>query len=92
MKTIKVVVLSLIFVSLLVGCGQTDPPTTDDIQNDAEWFTLTTPDGEVIDCVMYGSMSTGSQDSKSWFGFDCDWGESIPVEPSEPSDSGVVVN
>ncbi len=84
--------VGIVFVLLLVGCGQTDPPTVDDIQNNAEWFTLTTPDGEVIDCVMYGSMSSGSQDSKSWFAFDCDWGDSSPVVPNESSDDGTTVN
>ncbi len=79
-----VAVLVAVFVLLFsVACGQTDPPTAEDIQRDAEWFTLTTPEGQEVPCVSYGSESEGTQDSKSWFAFTCNFNSLNTPTPAD---------
>jgi predicted small lipoprotein YifL len=66
-----------VLILTLAACGQTDPP--DNTQLEAElsdptnYFTVTRPDGTTMTCNQYGSESSNTQDSKSWFGYSCDW-------------------
>ena len=72
-------------LSVISACGQTDPPTPSEIESNIEYFTLTgviAADGGPVRCAMYGSESEGSQDSKSWFGFVCDF-EGTATFPNE---------
>lgn len=77
----------LLFVGLLalVGCGQVDPPTNDQLNVELSkreaYFEVTRPDGTTMTCVQFGAESNGTQDSKSWFGFDCDWSGEYDKKP-----------
>mgnify|MGYP000087101520 CR=1 FL=1 len=55
----------------LTACGQTDPPTTNDIKQNIEYFNITSPSGVNLECVKYATESTMTNDSKSWFSFSC---------------------
>jgi hypothetical protein len=61
---------------LLASCGQTSPPSPEQVSDDVEYFELENvkaANGEPVRCVQYGSGTTGLSDSKSWFGFSCDF-------------------
>lgn len=73
-------VTALLLVSLgtlsLASCGQTDPPTPEQVNENIEYFELngvTDASGDPVKCVMYGSESEVTEDSKSWFAFACDF-------------------
>ncbi len=69
----------------LSACGQTDPPSPNEFKNDIEYVELDdvrAANGEPVRCVMYGSESGWTQDSKAWFGFDCDF-EGTAIFPDE---------
>lgn len=71
--------------ALLSGCGQTTPPTGEQVSNDIQYFELddvVAANGEPVRCAMYGSQSEGTSQSKSWFGFACDF-EGTAQFPSE---------
>lgn len=71
----KKFLIPIIFILLLVGCGQQTPPSPTTIQRNAEFFQLTRPDGTKMWCASYGSGTIlGQTSSKSWFSFTCDWG------------------
>ncbi len=62
----------------MTGCseGQRTPPSSEQVQNEMKYFDLKdvkAANGEPVHCVMYGSQSEGTNVSKSWFGFDCDF-------------------
>ncbi len=81
----KAAALTGIGILGLSACGQTDPPTPAEIENNIEYFTLSgviAANGEPVRCAMYGSESEGTQDSKSWFGFACDF-EGTATFPGE---------
>jgi type IV pilus biogenesis protein CpaD/CtpE len=62
--------------ALLSGCGQTSPPTGEQVSNDVQYFELddvVAANGEPVRCAMYGSQSENTNNSKSWFGFSCDF-------------------
>lgn len=68
----------------LSACGQTDPPTPKEFNDGIEFITLDgvyTPEGQPVRCVMYGAESSITEDSKSWFGFDCDF-EGVATFPT----------
>lgn len=76
--------VSAVFVA---ACGQTDPPTENEFNEGVELITLDgvrAANGEPVRCVMYGAESEGTNNSKSWFGFDCDF-EGTAVFPDEVS-------
>ena len=69
----------------LSACGQTDPPTPNEFNDDVEFVVLEgvlAANGEPVRCAMYGSETSGISDSKSWFGFDCDF-EGTATFPGE---------
>lgn len=73
-------------VLLLASCGQTNPPSTEDVNEGIEFFELegvTAADGGPVNCALYGSDSYGTSQSKSWFGFVCDF-EGDATFPGEP--------
>lgn len=77
---------ALVLAGVLAGCGQTDPPTVEEFNDETQTFILdgaTAANGEPVRCVMYGSETVALSDSKSWFGFDCDW-EGTAVFDDEP--------
>lgn len=60
----------------LAACGQTDPPTAEQVNENIEYFELdgvSDAQGEPVKCVMYGSESEATNNSKSWFAFACDF-------------------
>ncbi len=74
-------------VLIASGCGQTTPPTGEQVKDDMKYFDLKdvkAADGGPVHCVMYGSQSEGTNVSKSWFGFACDFdgGAQFPSEVS----------
>ncbi len=81
----KVAALAGLGIMGLSACGQTDPPTPSEIASNIDYFTLNdviAANGEPVRCVEYGSESEGTQDSKSWFGFACDF-EGTATFPGE---------
>ncbi len=76
---------ALAFSAILAGCGQTTPPTAEEINENIEFFVAEGPtaaNGEPLRCVKYAAQSEGTNESKSWFGFDCDF-EGTAVFPDE---------
>lgn len=72
-------------LSALSACGQTDPPSRSEIEDNISYFILTgvtAADGGPVRCAVYGSETTFTEDSKSWFGFACDF-EGTATFPSE---------
>lgn len=58
------------------GSGQKTPPTPNEVQEGAEYFYLEdviAEDGSPVECVMYASDTSATNQSKSWFGFSCDF-------------------
>lgn len=66
--------LPLLALLCVAGCGNQSPPSVGTIQQKAQYFQLTRPDGTLMECVEYGSATHHTQQSKSWFSFTCDWG------------------
>lgn len=80
---------------VLAGCGQTTPPTGEQVRSEIKTFDLrdvTAANGEPVHCVMYGSDSQGTSSSKSWFGFACDFegGAHFPSESQVTTTSTTV--
>lgn len=71
--TKRIAIACLLGLLLLVGCGQYETPSVQDVKDNAEYFTMTRPDGTEMACVQYGAKSNVIQDSHSWFSFTCDW-------------------
>ncbi|MCA9332626.1 hypothetical protein KDA00_02015 [Candidatus Saccharibacteria bacterium] len=74
---------------LASGCGQTTPPSPEQVESDAQYFTLDdviAANGEPVHCFMYGSQSEGTNASKSWFGFACDF-EGNAIFPGETTNT-----
>lgn len=60
----------------LGGCGQTTPPGPKEVASNVQYFELDhvkTPQGNPVKCVMYADGSHSTNDSHSWFSFDCDY-------------------
>jgi len=73
---ITAVLLAGIGMIGLAACGQYDPPSTAQVKDKIQYFELdgvTDGTGEPVHCVMYGDGTQGTQDSKSWFAFSCDF-------------------
>jgi hypothetical protein len=84
-KIVRGTILAGIGVLGLSVCGQTDPPTPNEFNDDVEYIVLegvVAANGEPVRCAMYGSETSGISDSKSWFGFDCDF-EGTATFPGE---------
>ncbi|HKR81805.1 MAG TPA: hypothetical protein VJR27_02275 [Candidatus Saccharimonadales bacterium] len=61
---------------LLSACGQTTPPTPENVQSEIQYVQLPnvkTPKGEPVKCVLYANGSRNTQDSHSWFALTCDF-------------------
>lgn len=67
----KKIAAALVVMFGLTACGQTDPPTNDEVRAGLEFFEMTSPSGVDLECLNYGSESEGTQDSKSWFSVSC---------------------
>lgn len=71
-----------VLLAALGACGQIDPPDSATLQERLSdpnaYFQVTRPDGTQMWCNQYGDESTGSNDSKSWFGYSCDWTGAYP--------------
>ena len=75
--------------TVLAGCGQDSAPSPENVEDNIQYMQL----DEVLDgngmpvrCVMYGSGTSWTSESKSWFAFSCDFtgegqfpGEPLPV-------------
>lgn len=75
-ETMKRIAIGLLGLSLMfsaVSCGQADPPTPEQVKSEKQFFQMKRPDGTEMWCVMYATGTNGTQDSKSWFSFTCDW-------------------
>jgi len=60
----------------LSACGQTTPPGPKEVASNIQYFELDhvkTPKGDPVRCVMYADGSHRTNDSHSWFSFDCDY-------------------
>ncbi len=77
---------ALTIAAVTAACGQTDPPTPEQVKEGMQYFEyndVKAANGEPLRCVLYGSESSMSNDSKSWFGLSCDFAGTayFPGEP-----------
>ncbi len=82
--------------AVIAGCdtGQTAPPSPTQIEKNLQYFDLpgvTAKNGKPVVCVLYEAGTNGTNQSKSWFAFDCDFTGTAKFPPAtEPAPPGVV--
>lgn len=67
---------AIIEISISACAGQTSPPTPNQIDQNLQYFRLPgviAPNHQPVECVLYDSGTNGTNQSKSWFSFTCDF-------------------
>ena len=93
-KKATLVAGALAFSAILSGCGQTTPPSPEDINENIQFFEVDGPtaaNGEPLRCVMYGDQSEVTNNSKSWFGFDCDFEGTASFPGESPQETTTTI-